>query len=383
MLDFTCGIGVTNTGHCHPRVVEAAQAQCARLVHGQVNIGFHEPMLELIEELVPLMPHDSLDSFFFTTTGAEAVENAVKLAKNATGRSNIIVFQGGYHGRTHLTMAMTTSSLIYRQDFGPFPPGVVVAPFPYELHGHSVSHCLEAMEQLLKQQVAPSEVAAMVIEPVLGEGGYVPAPPEFAVGLRQICDAHGILLVADEVQTGFGRTGRLFASEYFVDHGVVPDIMVMAKGLASGFPLAAIASRRELMDKQPPGSMGGTYAGNAVSCAAAIATQRVIQDEKLVANAATQGTRLMGRLGDVAQKRGQAVRDVRGLGCMVGLELAAAQPLGTAKKVTQACAEHGILLLPCSIFETVRFIPPLNVTATEIDEAVGIFEKALDQVVPT
>jgi len=377
LLDFTCGIGVTNTGHCHPRVVAAAQRQCESIVHAMVGVGYHEPMLELIETLHPLMPHESLDSFFFCTTGAEAVENAVKLSKVATGRSNIIVFQGGYHGRTSLTMGMTTSSTIYKTGFGPFAPGVHVAPFPYELHGVSVEYCTQQLEQLLRQQVAPSEVAAMVIEPVLGEGGYVPAPNSFLVALRRVCDAHGILLVADEVQTGFGRTGKLFAVEH---HAVRPDVLVMAKGLASGFPLAGIASRRELTDTQAPGSMGGTYAGNAVSCAAAVATQKVIQEEGLVGNAQQMGTRLSGALAEVAARHGDVVRDVRGLGSMVGVELDQRFPAATAKAVTQACARKGLLLLPTSIFPTIRFIPPLNASAAEVDQAVSVFDAALEEV---
>ena len=379
LLDFTCGIGVVNTGHCHPRVVAAAQAQCGKMIHAQLAIGYHEPMIELIDELTPAMPHPTLDSFFFCTTGAEAVENAVKLARTATGRQHVIVFQGGYHGRSALTMAMTTSSTVYHAGFGPFPPGVKVAPFPYELHGVTTSYCLEQLELLLRQQTTPAEVAAVVIEPVLGEGGYVPAPPAFLAGVRRICDAHGLLLVVDEVQTGFGRTGRLFACDH--EPGLRPDILTMAKGLASGFPLAAIASRRELFDTLTPGSMGGTYAGNAVACAAAVETQRVIRDEGLVANAAAQGGRMQAALRALGQTLGaDVVRDVRGLGCMVGVELAATMPKGSAKALSQACLARGLLLLPCSVYETVRLIPPLNVSAAEVDEAVGIFGEALEAV---
>lgn len=302
LLDFTCGIGVVNTGHCHPRVVAAAQEQCSKFIHAQTVVGYHEPMLTLVEELTPSMPHPSLDSFFFCTTGAEAVENAVKLARSATRRQNVVVFQGGYHGRTALTMGMTTSSTIYGMGFGPFPPGIKVAPFPYELHGVSTPYCLEQLELLLKQQTTPEEVAAMVIEPVLGEGGYVPAPPAFLSGVRELCTRHGILLILDEVQTGFGRTGKLFAAEHHA--GAPPDILIMAKGLASGFPLAGLASRRALTETQTPGSMGGTYGGNAVACAAAVATQRVIREEGLVENAATQGARLQTTLRDLASALG-------------------------------------------------------------------------------
>jgi len=244
-----------------------------------------------------------------------------------------------------------------------------------------VDYCLEQLELLLRQRAAPSEVACFVLEPVLGEGGYVPAPPRFVAGLRAVCDAHGILLVLDEVQTGFGRTGKLFASERFLPEAT-PDVLVMAKGLASGFPLAALAASSSLTDAQPPGSMGGTYAGNAVSCAAAVATQRVIREEGLVENAAAQGARLRAALGEVAARRGEGVvRDVRGHGCMLGLELAASQPAGTAKRVAQACAARGLLLLNCSVYETLRFIPPLTVAPAEVDEACDVFDAALAEVV--
>ena len=407
LLDFTSGIGVVNTGHCHPRVANAAAEQCKKIVHAQANIAYHEPMLDLIDELAPIMPHASLDTFFFATTGAEAVENAVKLCRHATGRQNVIVFQGGYHGRTALTMGMTTSSTIYSAGFGPFPPGIHVAPFPYELHGVSVAYCLEQLELLLKQRTPSSDVACMVLEPVLGEGGYVPCPPSFAKGIRDICNRHGILLVIDEVQTGFGRTGKLFASQRLFGDGdggdggaggggggvgespMAPDVLVMAKGLASGFPLSGIASRRELMDRQPPGSMGGTYAGNAVACAAAAETQRVIREERLVENSEAMGARLTSGLHALADRLGQGggqggssvVRDIRGHGCMVGLELDARFPPGTAKAIAQASAAKGLLLLNCSVYETVRFIPPLTVTAAEIDEALETFEETLKEVV--
>ena len=407
LLDFTSGIGVVNTGHCHPRVARAAAAQCERLIHAQANIAYHEPMLDLIEELAPAMPHPSLDTFFFATTGAEAVENAVKLCRHATGRPNVIVFQGGYHGRTSLTMGMTTSSTIYSAGFGPFPPGIHVAPFPYELHGVTVEACLEELELLLRQRTPAADVACMVLEPVLGEGGYVPCPPAFAQGVRRLCDQHGILLVLDEVQTGFGRTGKLFATEHLfggesggcvgVDGGNedggggggepspwAPDVLVMAKGLASGFPLSGLASRRELMDAQPPGSMGGTYAGNAVACAAAAETQRVLRDEGLVENSRVMGARLTAGIREIAASAGKAagaIRDVRGNGCMVGAQLDARFAAGTARAIALASAERGLLLLNCSVYETVRFIPPLTVCASEIDEGLEAFKGALHEVV--
>ena len=374
LLDMTCGIGVTNTGHCHPAVVRAAQQQAASLVHAQANIGYHGPALELMERLLApgVLPCPRLDSLFLTTTGAEAVENAVKLARQATGRSHLICFEGGYHGRTLGTMALTTSSNVYKAGFGPFGPGVHVAPFPYELHGVEVAACLEAVRTMLRTHVAAEEVAAMVIEPVLGEGGYVPAPQPFMRGLRRICDEHGILLIVDEVQTGFGRTGRLFASEHHPE--APPDILVMAKGLASGFPLAAVASRKALSDLQPPGSMGGTYSGNAVACAAAVATLQVIEEEGLVQNAEAMGRRLWVGLRQLQGRHPDLIRDVRGPGAMVGVELCGTQ---SAKAVAAAALERDMLLLPCSIYETLRFIPPLTVSAEDVDAALERFEGAL------
>lgn len=377
LLDFSSGIGVTNTGHCHPKVVEAAKSQCDKLVHGQVNLAYHQPMLDLTEDLVKnCMPDKSLDRIFYSTTGAEAVENAVKLARYTTGRPHTIVFQGGYHGRTQLTMSMTSSSVIYRQKMAN-TNNVFVTPFPYELHGISTEFALEQLQLLFQQQVLPEEVACMVIEPVLGEGGYVPAPPEFLQGLRSICDMHGILLVVDEVQTGFGRTGQLFAC----NNVVRPDILVMAKGLASGFPLSAVASRAELADQQDPGTMGGTYAGNAVSCAAALATQQVIRDKGLVENSQKMGTRLKNGLLELQASHPDVIRDVRGLGCMIGVELNESIAAGTSKAISQACFENGMILLPASVFPTVRFIPPLTVTEAEIDMGLDIFSKSLKEVV--
>ena len=243
-LDFTCGIGVTNTGHCHPRVVRAVQEQAARLLHGQLNIVLHPPILELVQALRDIVPA-GLDTFFFANSGAEAVEAAVKLARHATGRPNLIVFQGSFHGRTAMAMALTTSKTTYRVNYQPLPAGVFVAPYAYAYRygwdaADTTRFCLRELELLLRTQTAPAETAALIVEPVLGEGGYVVPPPEFLLGLRRVCDDHGILLIADEVQTGMGRTGRWFAVEH---SGLMPDILVMAKGLASGLPLSAIAWR--------------------------------------------------------------------------------------------------------------------------------------------
>lgn len=383
-LDFTCGIAVTNTGHCHPKVVQAIQEQAAKLLHGQINIIYHRPLLELVEELRTIVP-EPLDCFFFSNSGAEAVEGAIKLARHATGRPNVIVFQGGFHGRTAMAMALTTSKTIYRVGYQPLPPGIFIAPYPYTYrYGWSaeetVAFCLRELEFLLKTQTAPSETAAILVEPVLGEGGYVVSPPGFLAGVRRICDEHGFLLIADEIQSGFGRTGKWFAVEHF---DVQPDIMTMAKGLASGLPLSAIAARRELMERWIPGSHGGTYGGNAVACAAAVATIRVIREERLLENAQRMGALLMERL-RALQRDFPVIGDVRGLGLMVATEFTAdgAPATAIAKALLKACLRRRLLLLTCGPWDnTVRWIPPLVVTQEQIEEATEIFRDALTEVV--
>jgi 4-aminobutyrate aminotransferase len=383
-LDFTCGIGVTNTGHCHPAIVAAAQAQTATLIHGQANIVDHEPMLRLVTALRDVLPSE-LDTFFFSNSGAEAVEASIKLARQATKRTNIVVFEGSFHGRTVGAMSLTTSKTAYRAGYQPLMPGVFVAPFPYRYRygwseDETIAFCLRELEHLLHTQTAPEETAALLIEPVLGEGGYVPAPAAFMRQLRALADRHGILLIADEVQTGCGRTGSFWACDQL---GVTPDILVMAKGLASGFPLSGIVARRELMQRWPPNAHGGTYGGNAVACAAAAATVRVLQDEGLVSNAAERGTQLIEGL-RALQRQQRGIGDVRGLGCMIATEFSTAQgqPDGaTAKQVVQNCFEQGLLLLTCGTYgQVVRWIPPLIVSSAQADEALHIFERALAQV---
>jgi len=379
-LDFTSGIGVANTGHCHPRVVEAAREQVGKIVHAQVNILYHRPLFRLVDALREVVP-PSLDAFFFSNSGAEAVEGAVKLARHAMGRTNIIVFQGSFHGRTNQTMAMTTSKTIYRQKYQPLAAGVFVAPYPYWYRygwepEETSQWCLKELRHLLASQTAPSETAAIVVEPVLGEGGYVVPPPSFLPGLREICDEHGILLIADEVQSGFGRTGKFFAIEHF---DVVPDVLIMAKGLASGFPLSGLAAPRVLMDKWIVGSHGGTYGGNAVSCAAAEATVRVLQDG-LVENAAHKGSVLMDGLRDI-QSRYPVLGDVRGLGLMVGTEFTQSDgspATDVAKAVIAQCQADKLLLLNCGTYSNaIRWIPPLIVTQEQIETALDIFAQAL------
>jgi len=374
-LDFTSGIGVTNTGHCHPRVVEAAQRQVAALIHGQYTTVLHRPLLDLVERLGDVLPA-ALDSVFFLNSGSEAIEAALRLARHATGRTNVIVFHGGFHGRTMGAAAMTTSGTRFRAGFAPLMGGVVVAPFPYAYRygwdeETATDFALRELDYVLATISAPAETAAFVVEPVLGEGGYVPANSRFMTRLRERADQHGILLVADVIQTGFGRTGVFWGYEHF---GVEPDVIITAKGLASGFPLSAIAAPTSLMEKAWPGSQGGTYGGNAVACAAAIATLDVIRDEGLVENARVRGEELAAGLRKVAVEH-PVVGDVRGLGLMVGCEFTGADrapDAATAVRAQRAAAERGLLLLLCGAWgNVVRMIPPLVVDAGQVEEAVA------------
>ena len=384
-LDFTCGIGVTNTGHCHPHVVAAIQKQAGLLLHGQANIVFHRPLLELANELRTILPAD-LDGYFFSNSGAEAIEGALKLARAATGRPNAIVFQGSFHGRTVGTMSLTTSKTIYRAGYQPLMPGVFVAPFPYAYRygwdeEQTSQWCLEELEYLFTTQTAPQETAAILLESVIGEGGYIVPPASFMRGLREVCDRHGILLILDEIQSGFGRTGRWFAFEHY---GVVPDIMTVAKGLASGLPLSGVFSRMDLMKKWAPGSHGGTYGGNAVATAAAVATIQAIREENMLANAYQRGSQLVTGLRHL-QEEYPAIGDVRGLGLMIGTEfrtLDRRPDKETAKAVVHACQDKRLLLLTCGPWDnTIRWVPPLVVTADQVNQALTILSQALKEVI--
>ncbi|KIL65810.1 hypothetical protein M378DRAFT_161827 [Amanita muscaria Koide BX008] len=402
-LDFTTGIGVTNLGHCHPKVSSAAAAQCMNIVHSQCSIALHEPYARLIEKLLPIMPHPSLDSFFFWNSGTEAIEASIKMARLFTGRQNIICMQGAYHGRTYGAMAVTRSKTVYSQGAAPLMPGVYSIPFPF-WHQQRVSPTTDAeklaaeslyqLDLLFAQQSAPQDTAAIIIEPVLGEGGYVPAPPAFLHGLRKVCDKYGIMLIVDEVQSGFGRTGKFFAIEY---SGVKADILVIAKGLANGFPLSGVISRKELTDKLMPGTMGGTYAGNAVACAAAVAVVDAFKAENVLDNAQARSLELFAFLNSLKGDPNLApnILDIRGAGLMVGIEFASpagvggdydpaknpSSPKAMASRVTKKCQEKGMLLLTTSAFEVVRFIPPLNVSSEDLWKGCQIFEEAVRDVV--
>ena len=382
-LDYTSGIGVTNTGHAHPRVAAAIAAQAARVIHAQQNIVYHQPGLALHERLPRYFPGGAEAGLFLSNSGAEAVEAAVKLAKAATRRPSVVAFRGGFHGRTHGTMALTSSGIKYRGHFEPLLGGVHFAPYPYPLRlgPDALRVTLDALDELFATLVYPDDVAAFVVEPVLGEGGYVVPPDGFLPALREVADRHGILLVVDEVQTGFGRTGRFFATEWT---GAAPDVVIMAKGIASGLPLSGILARRPLLDSFAPGSHGGTYGGNAVACAAALATLDVIEDEGLVANAQRQGERLLSGL-RAATAGHPCVAEVRGRGLMVGLELAEPETLRPRSDlvtgILKGALDRRLLLLSCGTRgQVVRVIPPLVTTDDEIDLAVRVIGETLGEV---
>ena len=383
-LDFTAGIGVTSTGHCHPRVVEAAQRQVGTLIHAQYTTVMHRPLLTLVDRLGEVLPA-GLDRMFFANSGSEAVEASLRLVRQATGRPNVIVFHGGFHGRTVAAASMTTSGTKFRAGFSPIMSGVQISPFPDPTHfgwteEESTDFALRQLDYVLQTVSSPADTAAFLVEPVLGEGGYVPGNERFFAGLRERADRHGILLVVDEVQTGWGRTGRFWGGDHF---GVRPDVLITAKGLASGFPLSAIAASAELMAKAWPGSQGGTYGANAVACAAALATLDVIQDEKLVENSAERGDQLKSALAGVAAKHSQ-ITDVRGLGLMIGNEFrdADGNPDGTtAARAQQEAAKRGLLLLTCGAWgQVVRFIPALVVQPEHVDEAASIWAECVAAV---
>jgi 4-aminobutyrate aminotransferase len=383
--DFTSGIGVINTGHCHPRIVEAIQNQANQLIFAQMNCTLNPKAIELAEKLDEITPN-SLNSFFFSNSGAEATESAVKLAKASTGRDNIIVMQGSFHGRTHLSMAMTTSKTIYRKNYGPLPSGIFVTPFPYTFmfgwtEEETVKFCIRQLDLVLNGQTDPEETAAIIIEPVLGEGGYVPVPESFLRHLRAICDTYGILLIIDEVQSGFGRTGKMFCFEHF---DLEPDILVMAKGLGSGMPISAVAANKSLMEKWPPGSHGGTYGGgNAIAAAAALATIDTLLQEDLIKNSAERGKQLQSEL-EGLQEDFPCLGDVRGLGLMVACEIVDSdnRPDATmTQRIIDGCLDKKLWLLTCGTYKNViRWIPPLVVTRSQIEDSITVFKEVLHQI---
>jgi 4-aminobutyrate aminotransferase len=386
-LDFANGIAVTALGHAHPRVTAAIHAQADRLIGPTGAMGYSEPVVTLARMLADTLP-DPIDTVMFLNSGSEAIDGALKLARRVTGRPGIVAFRGGFHGRTFGATSVTTSNINYRTGYEPLLPGVYFAPFPaaYRDFGGdedlATTACLASLRSLLETIIAPSAVAAILIEPVQGEGGYTPAPAAFLQGLRDLCDEHGILLIADEVQTGYARTGRMWAVEHA---GVVPDVVAVAKAIANGLPLSAIATRRELQERWGRSAHGSTYGGNPVACAAGIAVLETIQDEELAANAARRGEELTAGL-ERLKAEDDRIGDVRGPGLMVGVELvrdrATREPDGDlATALVARSAELGLLVLSCGLaHQVVRWIPPIDVTSAEIGEAVEIFGEALRTV---
>ncbi len=380
-IDFIGGIGVLNVGHNHPRVTQAIQAQLEQLSHICFQVAMYEPYVRLAERLNAAAPGDMPKKTALFTTGVEAIENAVKIARAYTQRPAVIAFTNGFHGRTLLGLSLTGKSHPYKQNFGPFAPEVYHAPFPYVYRGWSTERALGALEDLFETQVSADRVAAIIIEPVLGEGGFIPAPFEFLQALRRITEQHGIVLVADEIQTGFGRTGKMFAIEH---SGVVPDLMAVAKSLAGGLPLSAVVGKAEIMDAPEPGGLGGTYAGNLLACAAGLAVFDIFAEEGLIERGQEIGKHVMDAFCEFQQRIPQ-VGDVRGLGAMVAIELvkdpASKEPSPElAQRVVDEARRRGLLLLKAGLYaNVVRVLVPLVATDQEIDKALQIFGAALEQ----
>ncbi len=381
-IDFASGIAVVNTGHLHPAVKAAVVKQLDAFTHTCVMITPYRVAVELAEQLNGLVPGTTPKKTMLVTTGAEAVENAIKIARAHTRRPAVIAFGGGFHGRTYMAMALTGKVTPYKVGFGPFPGDVYHAPFPITYHGISTEQSLEALEHLFKYDVEPERVAAIIVEPVLGEGGFYVAPAAFLKALREICDRHDIVFIADEIQTGFARTGRLFAMEHF---GIEPDLMTMAKSLAGGFPLAAVVGKASIMDAPVTGGLGGTFAASPVSCAAALAVIEVMKRENLSNRANQIGAQLTRRL-SALQARFDCIGDVRGLGAMIGIELVKNrdphQPdPELARMLIQRCGRNGLVLLSCGVYgNTIRFLAPLTSPETIIEEGLQIFERSLAEV---
>jgi 4-aminobutyrate aminotransferase len=379
-LDFVVGIAVVNTGHCHPKVVKAVQEQAAKVPHAQMNIYRHGPMLELADKLVEILP-DGMDEVMFANSGAEAVENAVKLAKQVTRRPGIIAFHGAFHGRTHLTMALTDSAVHYRGHHEPLVGSIYHARYcyPYRTPASEdpTAYAIEDVRRVLRAEIYGDDVAAIIVEPIQGEGGFIVPTTEFMQELRVIADEIGACLIIDEIQAGMGRTGTWFCHEHY---GVKPDIVTIAKGIASGYPLGAIAAPKALWDKCLPGSMGGTYGGNAVACAAGVATIAAMREDGMLANATRQGEKLLKFWKD-KQAQYPAIGEARGKGLMLAIECV--QPgtkepnAAVAKAFIAECQKHKVILMgACSMGNGVRFLPPLNISDAEMDIAMGVFDEA-------
>jgi 4-aminobutyrate aminotransferase/(S)-3-amino-2-methylpropionate transaminase len=381
-IDFAGGIAVLNTGHRHPKIIQAVKDQLDHYTHTCFQVLAYEPYVELAERINAKAPGNFPKKTLFLTTGAEAVENAVKIARAHTGRSGVIAFGGGYHGRTLLTLGLTGKVVPYKTGFGPFPAEVFHARFPNALHGVSVDDAIESIEHIFKNDIEASRVAAMIVEPVQGEGGFNVAPPEFLQRVRALCDQHGIVMIADEVQTGAGRTGTWFAVE---QSGVAPDLITMAKSMAGGFPISAVVGRAEIMDAPAPGGLGGTYAGSPLACAAALAVLEVFDEENLLQRSRDVGQRITSRLQALAKDH-PCIAEVRGLGAMVAMELCKnGDPHQPDADLTKALAveamNRGLVILTCGTYgNVVRILVPLTASDTVIDEGLNMIADALNHL---
>ncbi len=380
-IDFAAGIAVNNTGHCHPKIMSAVAQQSEQFVHTCFHVAPFEGYLDLAERLNASTPGDFDKKTMLVTTGVEAVENAIKMARAHTGRSGVIAFSGAFHGRTLLGMALCGKVNPYKKNFGAMPPEIMHVPFPNHMNGVSVDDSLAALTNTLQSSIDPERVAAIIVEPVQGEGGFNVAPPAFLKKLREICDTHGIMLIADEIQSGVARTGKLFAFEH---SNVVPDLMVMAKGLAGGFPLSAVTGRAEVVDAAPVGGIGGTYAGNPLAVAAANAVFQIVEEEQLCARATEIGDKIKSRLTAIADRTGmEAIGDVRGLGAMVAFELVTdrdtnAPNAALTGAIIAEAENRGLIILPCGAHgNVVRLLPPLTIPMAHLDEALDILEAAI------
>jgi 4-aminobutyrate aminotransferase/(S)-3-amino-2-methylpropionate transaminase len=384
-IDFAGGIAVLNTGHRHPKVMGAVKAQLDRFTHTCAMVTPYDSFVELAEKLNALVPGPTPKKTAFFTTGAEAVENAVKIARASTGRPGVVAFSGGFHGRTLLTMGLTGKVVPYKVGFGPFPAEIFHVPFPNAYRGISEAESLKALDTLFKSDVDASRVAAIIIEPVQGEGGFNIASPSFLQAIRAVCDKHGIVMIVDEIQTGFARTGKMFAVEHA---GIEPDLVTMAKSLAGGFPLSAVTGKAALMDAPIPGGLGGTYAGSPLATTAALAVINVIEEEKLIERAQDLGERIAGRFRTMAQRNSLSViGDVRNLGAMVAMELVTdretKEPAADLTKALVAkAAEKGLILLSCGTYANViRVLVPLTASDALVDEGLDIIERSLEELV--
>ncbi|NDL69511.1 4-aminobutyrate--2-oxoglutarate transaminase [Vreelandella alkaliphila] len=380
IIDFAGGIGVLNIGHCHPKVVEAVREQLGRVMHTCQTVIPYEGYVKVAEKLSQLTPVRGHAKVMLVNSGAEALENAVKVARAATGKNNVICFDGGYHGRTFMTMAMNGKVAPYSADFGSMPGNVFRAPYPVPFHGVSEEDALRGLKMTLKTDANPKDTAAIVIEPVLGEGGFYPAPASFLKAVREICDEHGMLMIVDEVQSGFGRTGKLFAIEH---SGVQPDIITMAKSMAGGMPISALVGTAEHMDASGPNSLGGTYSGSPVSCAAVLAVLEVLEEEKILEKSQALGE-VLGQRFTQWQQRFGCVENVRHLGSMAALDIVSADQAPDAELAAALCRrarEKGLILLSCGLYgNTIRFLMPVTIEDNVLEEGLAIVEELLEEV---